>query len=228
MGLIVASGGGAAAAGLCALAGLAWPAAGGLAGTLGWLTLVTGLPLLALFAAGAGNESPGAIDNASGAGLVMHLAEVAAAGPLADLPVTVLVAGAEELGVVGARAFVMAAQRAGWLPRQAGAGDLYVLNFDGVGGGGRLTLAGRAGELADRVEAACRALRLPLGRLRLGGALFDHGPFAEVGVEAVSLMVQGPAALRVHTPGDRAERLVDEGFRQAGETALKVLAGLRG
>jgi hypothetical protein len=227
MALIVSASAGAIATALCAIGCLAWPQLARLTSGLGALTLTAGLPLLALFAAGAGNRSPGAIDNASGVGLLMHLAEVIAADAAMGVPVTLLVTGAEELGVVGARAFVQAATTAGWLRPDDAQSGLYLLNFDGVGGAGRLTMAGPRGDLADRLETAGQALGVPVGRLGLGGALFDHGPFSEAGVEAATLMIQGRAALRVHTPGDSADLLVDAGFQQAGEVALRVWTGLR-
>lgn len=192
----------------------------------GVAALLTGAPVLVLLAAGAGNESPGALDNASGMGLVAHLAEVlVAARP--PLDVTFLVTGAEELGVVGATAYVLAAQRSGLLQRQQ-AGGLFVLNFDGVGSSGRLALVGgaKASRLGALVRAACAELSLPLGHLPLVGAMFDHMPFAEAGCEAVSLVTLGRAGLRVHTPADSADKLHVEGFRKAGEVALKVVERL--
>lgn len=201
-----------------------WPGLTSAAALAGLVALIAGLPLVYLFLAGSGNASPGAIDNASGAGLVVHLAEVLAAdAPALDL--TFLITGAEELGVVGATAFVLGAQRAGHLPRHAGASEVFVLNFDGVGGGGRLAFVGgrQAGRLAALVRDCCMGLRLPVGRLPLVGALFDHIPFAEAGCDALSLVTLGPASRTVHTAADSADRLEAEGFRQAGEVALAVI-----
>ncbi len=224
MGLIAVAGGSAIA---FAVLDLLRPIAAGLtsaAALAGLLAMVAGVPVLLLFLAGAGNASPGAIDNASGAGLVLHLAEVLAqARP--SLPFGVLITGAEELGVMGATAFVQSGQRAGTLP-PAGAGQ-YVLNFDGIGTKGRLAVVGNAmGALGSLVRECCVDLRLPLGRLPLVGAQFDHIPFAEHGYEALSLVTLGPAARRVHTPADDVDQLDAEGFRQAGEVALRLIRKL--
>ena len=51
------------------------------AAVAGLVAIFTGVPLLFLLMAGSGNASPGAIDNASGAGLVLHLAECLCAAP---------------------------------------------------------------------------------------------------------------------------------------------------
>jgi Zn-dependent M28 family amino/carboxypeptidase len=150
------------------------------------------------------------------------------------VPITFLITGAEEFGLLGATAHVEAARRSGALS-PAAAARTYVLNFDGVGTGGRLAVVGggrddpgrRQGErgrrLLDEVRACCVELRLPLGRLPLIGALFDHIPFEEAGCDALSLVTVGRAAARAHTPGDTADLLEVEGFRQAGEVAVRVV-----
>jgi Peptidase family M28 len=80
--------------------------------------------------------------------------------------------------------------------------------------------------LAACVRQACRELEIPLGRLPLVGAQFDHLPFADLGLDALSLVTTGPAALSVHTPQDDASKLDADGFRRAGEVALSVLEKL--
>jgi hypothetical protein len=194
------------------------PALTAAAAVAGLTVLVVGVPLLFLLMAGSGNASPGAIDNASGAGLVLHLAEWLCANPPAR-PVTVLITGAEELGLLGALAYI----------RDTGARALLgatVLNFDGIGTAGRLVTVGGGGALEAAVRGACRQLHISVGRLPLVGAQFDHLPFADAGLDALSLVTAGRAALRVHTPRDDASQLDVEGFRQVGAVALKVLEAL--
>ena len=195
------------------------PAVTSAAALAGLTALVAGVPLFFLFLAGSGNASPGAVDNASGAGLLLHLAECLCAEP-PSMPVNVLITGAEELGLLGALAFV---QHTG-LAALAGA---RVLNFDGIGTAGRLALvAGRGTALADSVRDACRELDISLGRLPLLGAQFDHLPFADAGLESLTLVNTGRAALSVHTAQDEASKLDRDGFRRAGEVALRVLEKL--
>ena len=189
------------------------------AAVAGLIALLSGVPLLFLLLAGSGNASPGAVDNASGAGLVLHLAECLCAEP-PSRPVTVLITGAEELGLLGSIAYV---QNTG----VAALRGTTVLNFDGIGTDGRLAVVGGgAGPLGQKVRAACDALQIPLGRLPLVGAQFDHLPFADIGVDALSLVSLSRAALSVHTLNDDVSKLDLEGFRQAGEVALKVVEAL--
>jgi hypothetical protein len=200
------------------------PAVTAAAALAGLAALLAGLPLVFLFLAGPGNASPGANDNASGLGTVLHLAEVLAPPP-PGVAVDVLITGAEEHGLLGALHFV----RTGGAPLRSAAGSsVFVLNFDGVGVAGRLAVAGgRPGSaLVALVQQAAAGLGLGLGRVPLVGALYDHIPFGEAGFDALTLAVMGPAARLVHTPRDRPETLVSEGFRQAGEVGLGVVLAL--
>ncbi len=223
---IALSGGAAVLFALLTLLRPLWPEVTSAAAVTGLVALVAGVPVLFLFLAGAGNASPGAIDNASGAGLVLHLAEVLAAGDR-GLDVNFLITGAEELGVVGATAYVLAEQQAGRWPAGA-ANSVSVLNFDGIGTAGHLAVVGggAGSRLGELVRACCVDLQLPLGRLPLIGAMFDHIPFAEAGCEALSLVTVSAAGRSVHTPADTADKLHVEGFRQAGEVALAVIERL--
>jgi len=219
-----------------ALLGLAVPALTFAANVAGVVALGAGLPLLFL---GAGNASPGAIDNASGVGLVLHLAECLAqrSDLFGKLRVTVLLTSAEELTLGGAFAFVR--RNEDRLRRQAKAGGLYVLNLDGPGVDGKLYMVGEESSrlasdaspasdasLAGLVRAAGSELRVPLGRFSLPGAMFDHIPFAQCGFDAVSLIAVGGASWAVHMPGDSADKLHVRGFEQAGRVVLRVIEKL--
>jgi Peptidase family M28 len=70
-----------------------------------------------------GEDVPGANDNASGAATVVQLAAEIAARPLESTRLAVLVAGSEEAGLLGTRAFLDSHDTDGWL----------FLNLDGVG-----------------------------------------------------------------------------------------------
>jgi hypothetical protein len=106
---------------------------------IGSAVILAGIPLLFL---GYGNNSPGAIDNASGVGLVLHLAEVISKQPtlIEKLSITVLITSAEELGVMGAQAYLKHSKST--LRSQAEVAGLHILNFDGIGLDGKLYLAG--------------------------------------------------------------------------------------
>jgi hypothetical protein len=195
---------------------------------IGILALAAALPLLFL---DIGDNSPGAIDNASSVGLVLHLAEVLAqrADWQARLRLTILLPGAEELTLMGSVAYVTAFEET--LRAQDRNGGVYVLNFDGIGIDGDLYYVGGSHppqsrdtiQLLARVQSACAELQLPLKRFGFIGALFDHIPFAQRGFDAVSLIAVGRASRSVHTPGDSIDQLHVRGFDQAGRVALGVI-----
>jgi Zn-dependent M28 family amino/carboxypeptidase len=140
------------------------------------------------------NESPGAVDNASGVAAV--LAAAALVDPAAS--VGVLIPSAEELGLAGARAWV-----------RAHAGErAIVVNCDGVDDQGELILMytrTRPGLIVDAVERAAgevRVLRMP------PGMLLDSVAFAGAGWSAATLSHGSMKTLsRVHTRRDTLDVL---------------------
>jgi hypothetical protein len=200
---------------------------------IGLLALAAALPLLLL---DVGNASPGAIDNASSVGLVLHLAELLAQRTdwQDKLQITILIPSAEEMTLMGSVAYVTAHEVQ--LRKQAQRGGLHVLNFDGVGvegdlyyvGGSHQSQSGDRVDLLTQVQAAGVDLHLPLKRFDFIGALFDHIPFAQRGFDALSLITVGRASRSVHTPADTVDQLHDRGFDQAGRVALRVIEHLLG
>jgi Peptidase family M28 len=190
---------------------------------LGVIALLAGLPLLFL---DFGNDSPGAIDNASGVGLVLHLAEcLSQRSDWRDrLRVSVVFTSAEELGLMGTVAFVRAEEER--LRRESQAG-LYILNFDGIGVDGELQWVGAASaRLADLIVQSSQDLYICTRRFRLIGALFDHVPLARHGFDAVSLITVGRASRSVHRPADAVGKLHVRGFDQGGRVTLKLIEKL--
>jgi hypothetical protein len=140
------------------------------------------------------NQSPGAVDNASGVAAV--LAAAALVDPTAA--VGVLIPSAEELGLAGARAWVRAheGERA------------IVLNCDGVDDEGELTLMytrTRPEPIVDAVQrtaGAVRVLRMP------PGMLLDSVAFADAGWSTATLSHGSMRTLRrVHTRRDTLDAL---------------------
>ena len=176
---------------------------------LGVIALLAGLPLLFL---DVGNNSPGAIDNASGVGLVLHLAEcLSQSSDWRDrLCMSIVFTSAEEEH----------------LQRESQAG-LYILNFDGVGVDGELQWVGAAStRLAELILQSSQELHLQIRRFRLIGALFDHVPLARRGFDAVSLIAVGRASRSVHRPADAIGQLHARGFDQAGRVTLNLIERL--
>lgn len=162
---------------------------------------VTGLALAAGALATRGRlkgTSAGARDNGTGL-----LAALTAAAVVRDPGVGFLFTGAEEFGVVGARAFV----RTGRLGR-----DLEVINLDTLDQQGTLYLVyhdSRGEELARRLQPVVENLAPRTARRRLPlGILTDSLPLARSGAAAVTLSRLDWATLRLmHTPRDLAPGL---------------------
>ena len=225
---VIGIGGGVLCAVLVLLSPLA-PSLGAIALAIGGVSLLASVPLLFL---DQGNRSPGAIDNASGTGLVLHLAEVLARQPeiKGHIDVSFLVTSAEEFSALGALAFVHHFEER--LRYQANAGRLYVLNFDGPGVDGGLYWVGKdtpseQPSLAFLVRQACKELGYPLGKFSLPGAMFDHMPFAHHGYDAVSLTTISRASLAIHTSKDAQVQLHSRGFEQAGRVVLRIIQALQ-
>jgi Zn-dependent M28 family amino/carboxypeptidase len=183
---------------------------------MGGLVLIAGVPLWFL---DLGDDSPGAIDNASSVGVVMELAQSLAKNPevCRKIDLTILLTSAEEVSTMGAVAY--------------NSGRLYVLNLEGVGVDGSLRWVGK-GERASSnsepcllylVHQACIDLGFEIRSFHLPGALTDHLPFTGLGLDAGTLMAVSRASLGVHTRRDSPDQLDLRGFEQAGQVVLKVI-----
>jgi hypothetical protein len=175
--------------------------------------VLTVLALLVVVAAGAAlalswatNESPGALDNASGLAILLEVA--AATRDVDDL--AFLVTDGEELGLAGARAVVP------HLPPVQG-----VINVEGFDDTGTIYVAegfgwrrkGSAPQLAAALLTTGAALGLPVERRPLPRTLpVDHLPIAEVGIPALTVL-RGTwrSLLRVHRPDDEPAALSGAG-----------------
>jgi hypothetical protein len=157
-----------------------------------------------------GNDSDGALDNASGVATVLEAAQSAVQGS----PIGVLLSSAEELGLAGARAWGHAGHRS--------VERAIAINCDGVDDTGELTImySGMPSmEIIDAIRVAAdeptRVRRMPFG------LLLDSVALAEAGWRSVTVSRGSLESLRrVHTRSDSLERLRGDGI---GRTA-KVLA----
>ncbi|MFL5496661.1 MAG: M28 family peptidase [Gemmatimonadales bacterium] len=187
---------GAAVVGLGALAALR------LRGALSLPLVAAGaaLALLAGALAGGGRlrgTSQGARDNGSGV-----FAALAAAGASLDPKTGVLITGAEEFGLVGARVFARLSPE-----RLRGS---VVINLDTIDQEGELYLVthDRRGDALAPVEAArLEAAGLAPRRRRLPlGILVDSVPLARAGVPALTVgRLTWRTLRRIHTPRDTAD-----------------------
>jgi hypothetical protein len=158
------------------------------------------------------NESPGAVDNASGVAAVLLAAQ--SLSSLRDFGV--LITSGEELGLAGARA---------WAPREHP--GIVVLNCDTVDdvGGWRLMYTGA---VPSRIKAAAGAIsasmspKPAIGRM-IPGILADSMAFADRGIESVTLSRGTLSTLaRIHTRRDNSHVFTGTGAAEAG-TLLAAL-----
>jgi Peptidase family M28 len=173
-----------------------------------WLAVGAGLALVAGFLAGQGRlrgRSLGARDNGSGI-----VAALAAAEASADPSMGILITGAEEFGLVGARVFA----RLGGDLR-----EVEFVNVDTVDQEGPVYLVchdGSGARLARRLEPSLSRLALPLQHRRLPLGIFvDSAPLARAHAPAVTIGRLTWATLRrIHTPNDTPDGLsLDTAYR---------------
>jgi hypothetical protein len=194
-----------------------------LATTLVWVAGVAVLAAgVAIGLSFAGNESPGALDNATGLAALLAIA----AREREHGDIGFLATDAEELGLAGARAIATR------LPPSFG-----VLNIDALDDHGTFYIMERFGwkkhGIAPNMAAALlgaateldeRAARrdVPLG------VLVDHIPIVQAGQPAMTLMRGSLRSLgRVHRPADSVAQLRGDGVARGVELVCRALAMLR-
>ncbi|MEO5589736.1 MAG: M28 family peptidase [Gemmatimonadaceae bacterium] len=152
------------------------------------------------------NESPGALDNATGVATVLIAAEQLSR----DANVGILITSAEELGLAGARAFVLA---------HPGKGT--AINCDTIDDNGKFICMtsgpnGRKG-IAARLDAASRSLGFPMQvRGFIPGILADSIALTDAGWDSCTVSRGNLGTLaRVHTSGDRSDSIRGTGIANA-------------
>jgi hypothetical protein len=167
-----------------------------------------------------GSRFPGALDNASGVGLALALAEALAEGG-APVDFAALFTDGEEAGLSGARAFASA-------PPFPLAG-VDVINIDMVGSASDTEYSvyssgGQAGiTLALRLERALRAAGFRVAA-RHPEENLDHGPLARAGATAVSVCEYDTE--RYHRKSDTAEHVDPAEMDAAGDALYGFIVDL--
>jgi hypothetical protein len=171
--------------------------------------IVGAIPVIATT---VGARSPGALDNATGVATVLEAAVQSQA------PIGVCLTSGEELGLVGARA---------WVLGTAGS-DRITINVDSVDDDGATTCmySGRRPEalVGSVLAAGARAgINVRAHRL-LPGVLTDGVALADAGWPVVTLSRGGVRTLaRIHTPNDRAEHLTGAGMDEVTRLIVSLI-----
>ena len=195
-----------------------------------WAWALAPLYLIVLAATLQPDATPftqGANDNASGAAVVLSLAERLAREPLARTEVWALASGCEEVGSYGAQAFADA--------HRADLPGLLAISIDNVGGRGAgacyTTVEGMVFPLKPSPELLALAERLRAERPELNAYA---KPYTTLHTDATALMVRGVPSLSFvgltpdgvipdwHTVGDVFER-VDPGAVETTEAFVLEL-----
>jgi hypothetical protein len=167
--------------------------------------------------------SPGAGDDAAGVATLLEAGRALAVEYGGGPDVTLLFTDAEEVGAVGAEAFLASA---GLDPKRT-----TVLNFDARGTSGPCGLIETAGDEGRLVRAVARsgapvtATSLLPTLARLHGVGTDFRPFREAGASGLNFAIVDGVA-RYHTPADAPSALDRESVRRQGEAAVALVRAL--
>jgi acetylornithine deacetylase/succinyl-diaminopimelate desuccinylase-like protein len=178
-----------------------------------WAGLVTavagGLPVMSSV---VGNESPGAVDNASGVATVLAVAEHARP----DQAFGVLLPSAEELGLAGARA---------WARSRAPG---IAINVDGVDDQGRIVIMHSGRPQTELVRALQGGAASPLDVRRMPpGLMTDSLALAHRGWKTVTVSHGSAATLRrVHSRRDSLVDFTGDAIMAVAEVILLALEAI--
>ena len=181
-----------------------------------WLALGAALALAAGVLAGRGRlagKSLGARDNGTG-----MIAALTAAESTSDPRVGILITGAEEFGLVGARVF------ARLTPHLHGA---EFVNLDTLDQEGRLYIVSHdtaGARFARDLEPALAEVRLPVRRRRLPLGIFvDSAPLAKTGAPSVTIgRLTWKTLRRIHTTADTPEGLSLDTAERVGKAVARI------
>lgn len=167
------------------------------------------------------NSSPGALDNASGVGIVLELARTFASRPPVGLDITFLFTGAEEVGLAGAIRYV---QRMGFTYNGR---RTFCVSYDGAGAKGKLRLTSRYGippvrtsrELVSLAKELCKARNIDCVETYLPvGAGLEQTPISYRGFEVITIHSGklDRTVLSIHSKNDRPDGIDTRAVERCG------------
>lgn len=162
---------------------------------------------------------PGAADDAAGVAALLETARALGAGPPLTRDIILLLTDGEEIGLLGARAFV---QEHPW------AADVrVVLNFEARGTSGPVYMFETSSENGRLIQAVARAAPRPVGAssmfeiYRLLPNDTDFTVFRRADMQGLNFAFNGDA-VHYHRPGDSPENLSLRSLQHHGAYALPL------
>jgi hypothetical protein len=171
-----------------------------------------------------GNDSDGAVDNASGVGVLLEVAKILREVPRKNIAPVFLFTDAEEFGLLGSLMF-QRIHGTDMVKKQ-----VLVINVDSVGARGqmRACAVGREGNRwLTEVLMFAREKDFYLRKIPfLKGIMMDHLPFDRVGVPALSLTSVSKEGWHLHTQRDRFSLFDERGLEEMGKFLLATVQWL--
>ena len=174
-------------------------------------------------------NAPGALDNASGVGVLLELARVLSKEPHQET-YQLIFFGAEEYGLVGSQFYTAQADLSA---------VRWMLNVDMVGTPLEIDVAGKKSappELIKQVAALARDSAIPfhlsrdfimMTRESSHGGAGDFSSFLDKGIPALGLGIFGRPAGYFHRPEDRLERVSLEEMQRVGDYTYRLLTSVK-
>ncbi len=174
-------------------------------------------------------NAPGALDNASGVGVLLELARVLSKQPHQQT-YQLIFFGAEEYGLVGSQYYTAQADLSA---------VKWMLNVDMVGTPLEIDAAGKKSappELLKQVAALARDSNIPfhinrdfimMTRESSQGGSSDFSSFLDKGIPALGLGIYGRPAGYFHRPEDRLERVSLGELQKVGDFTHRLLTSVK-
>lgn len=174
-------------------------------------------------------SAPGAVDNASGVGVLLELARVLSHKSHEETYQLVFF-GAEEYGLVGSQFYTSQADLSA---------VRWMLNIDMVGAPLEIDVAGKKSappELIKQVTAIAKNQNIPfhlsrdfiiMTRESSQGGASDFSSFLDKGIPALGLGISGRPAGYFHRPEDRLDRVSLQDLQNIGDYSLSLLKNVK-
>jgi hypothetical protein len=171
-----------------------------------------------------GNDSPGAIDNAASAAMVIELARYFKANPLNNVDFIFLTPGSEELNLGGAKTFLKNHKH------ELDPKSTFFINFDAIGGASPIRMITSFGiprkvaskKLHELLENSAKELNIKARTIYLPiGAWSDFMPVVQNGFEACWLTCDS-GLKHVHTKRDTMALISKEGLKNGLLISIEV------